>query len=64
MKMRREVLISLAVTLFGVVLIVASSRALNLSDPSQALIAYVGVFVIAVGILITASLLLYRPSRE
>ncbi len=62
--MRRELLVALAVTLFGVVLIVASSRALNPSDPSQALIAYVGVFVVAVGILITASLLLYPPSHQ
>ena len=62
--MRRDLLVALAVTLFGVVLIVASSRALNLSDPSQALIAYVGVFVVAVGILITASLLLYPPSHQ
>ncbi len=62
--MRRDLLVALAVTLFGVVLIVASSRALNPSDPSQALIAYVGVFVVAVGILITASLLLYPPSHQ
>ncbi|MGZ4915523.1 MAG: hypothetical protein ACXV45_02505 [Halobacteriota archaeon] len=62
--MRRELLIALAVTLFGVVLIVASSRALNLSDPSQALIAYVAVFIVAVGILVTASLLLNPPPDE
>ncbi|MGZ4901993.1 MAG: hypothetical protein ACXVI3_01910 [Halobacteriota archaeon] len=62
--MRRELLIALAVTLFGVVLIVASSRALNLSDPSQALIAYVAVFIVAVGILITASLLFNPPPHE
>ncbi len=59
MKIRRGLLIALAVTLFGVVLTYISSRALNLNDPSQALIAYVGVFVTAVGILFVASLVLF-----
>ncbi|MGZ4904439.1 MAG: hypothetical protein ACXVIG_05195 [Halobacteriota archaeon] len=62
MKARRELLIALAITLSGAVLIYVSSRTLNPSDPSQALIAYVGVFVVAVGILVMASLLLL-PSR-
>ncbi len=64
MKIRRELLIALAVTLFGVMLIYISSRALNLSDPSQALIAYVAVFVTAVGILFVASLVLFPPYRD
>ncbi len=57
-------LIALAIIVSGAVLIYASSRALNLSDPSQALIAYVGVFVVAVGILVMASLLLVPPDNE
>ncbi|MDD1720484.1 MAG: hypothetical protein LUP95_00620 [Euryarchaeota archaeon] len=64
MNIRRELLIALAVTTFGAVLIYASSRSLDLSDPSQALIAYVGVFVVAVGILFVASLLLFPPHRD
>ncbi len=64
MRARRELLIALAITLFGVFLTYVSSRALNPSDPSQALIAYVGVFVAAAGILVMASLLLLPPQRE
>lgn len=64
MKVRRELLIALAIIVSGAVLIYASSRALNLNDPSQALIAYVGVFVVAVGILVMASLLLVPPDHE
>ncbi len=64
MRPRRELLVALAITLFGVFLIYVSSRALNPSDPSQALIAYVGVFVAAAGVLVMASLLLLPPQRE
>ncbi len=62
--MRRELLLALVVIISGAVLVYVSSRTLNLSDPGQALIAYVGVFVLAVGILIMASLLLVPPRRE
>ncbi len=64
MNMRREVLVALALVVFGAILMYLSSRVLNLNDPSQALVAYVGVFVVAVGILLMASLLLFPPHQE
>ncbi len=64
MRAKRQLLVALAVILFGALLIYLSSRALNPSDPSQALIAYIGVFVVAVGILVVASLLLLPPTHE
>ncbi len=64
MNVRREVLVALAIIVFGAILMYASSRVLNPNDPSQALVAYVGVFVVAVGVLLVASLLLFPPHKE
>ena len=59
--MRRELLLALVIIICGAALVYVSTRTLNPTDPNQVLIAYVGVFVLAVGILITASLLLVPP---
>ena len=57
---RRGFLVAAVVVLAGVILIYIANNTLNPVTPGQALVAYVGVFVVAAGILYGASTLLVR----
>ena len=57
---RRGFLVAVVFVLAGVILIYIANNTLNPATPSQALVAYVGVFVVAAGILYGASTLLVR----
>ena len=55
---RRGLVIALIVIICGVIAIYIADNTLSAATPSQALVAYIGVFVVAVGILYGASTLL------
>ncbi|MGB9371099.1 MAG: hypothetical protein WCB79_04115 [Halobacteriota archaeon] len=55
---RRGLAVAAIVIISGIVLIYVANNTLTAATPSQALVAYVGVFVIAAGILYSASTLL------
>jgi uncharacterized membrane protein len=57
---RRGLLVAAIVVMAGTLLIYIANNALSATTPSQALVAYVGVFVVAAGILYGASTLLVR----
>ena len=57
-KGRKGLAIAAIVIISGIVLIIVANNTLSKATPSQALIAYVGVFVVAAGILYGASTLL------
>lgn len=46
--------------LAGILLIYIANNVLSATIPSQALVAYVGVFLVAAGVLYGASMLLFR----
>jgi uncharacterized membrane protein HdeD (DUF308 family) len=55
---RKGLAVAAIVVISGIVLIYVANNTLSKATPSQALVAYVGVFVIAAGILYSASTLL------
>ena len=57
---RKGLLVAAIVVVAGLILIYVANNSLSATTPSQALVAYVGVFVVAAGILYGASTLLVR----
>jgi uncharacterized membrane protein HdeD (DUF308 family) len=57
---RRGFLAAAILVLAGIILIYIANYVLSATTPSQALVAYIGVFVVAAGILYGASTLLVR----
>jgi uncharacterized membrane protein HdeD (DUF308 family) len=55
---RKGLAVAAIVVISGIVLIYVANNTLSKATPSQALVAYVGVFVVAAGILYGASTLL------
>ena len=55
---RKGLAVAAIVIISGIVLIYVANNTLSNATPSQALVAYVGVFVVAAGILYGASTLL------
>jgi uncharacterized membrane protein len=55
---RKGLAVAAIVIISGIVLIYVANNTLSAATPSQALVAYVGVFVVAAGILYGASTLL------
>jgi hypothetical protein len=55
---RKGLAVAAIVVICGIVLIYVANNTLSKATPSQALVAYVGVFVVAAGILYGASTLL------
>jgi drug/metabolite transporter superfamily protein YnfA len=55
---RKGLAVAALVTISGILLIYVANNTLSAATPGQALVAYVGVFVVAAGILYGASTLL------
>jgi|GEM_PF-273604 len=59
----RGLLVAILMVVGGALLIYFSTNDLSANNLGQALIAYVGVFVVALGILLAATTLLLPPHR-